>query len=301
MKPAAVLLLPLIGFGLGACSSNSDGAAEPYVVPAQIDLSNSGTPVNTGDVAAIASTGSLLLTLTDELDDYVDDIDEWFARSSGACRSGGTVSVEQRTSAGRVSKTLRFDDCVEGDDLQDGTVVLECAATGCAGNGSIVFGAGGTPYIDQDLDGDRLSNVLLGRIDFQNVSPSRETGRLVFDLDAQFVGPQGRIGATRLSNLRYDLAERAGDVEVRSFEGQLQVTGFSTASGSCNASGTTSVSTVSELVYDDDRDLTQSGQLRFGNLRAGTLTWVGGSVTAAVDGGATQSYTEREFVRLCDF
>lgn len=45
-------------------------------MPAQIDLSNAGTPVNTGDVAAIANTGSLLLALTDELDDYVDVITE---------------------------------------------------------------------------------------------------------------------------------------------------------------------------------------------------------------------------------
>ncbi|HEY1078424.1 MAG TPA: hypothetical protein VGE51_17150 [Fontimonas sp.] len=298
-----LMLIPLATIALSACSGSGGGSgdnAEPYDVSRNIDLQSSTTPASTTNPGAVAQPASLLLEVTDALNDYVDDLDELAALTSGSCRGGGSVDVSTVTAGGTVTRTLRFDDCIDDDEYRDGVLELSCAATGCAGDGSIRFGAAGAAYVEQDLDGNgRQSEVLDGTIGFTALSASRESGRLSFDLDAQFADAAGVIGAARLDDLRMEMADSGATEETR-YDGTLQFTAFRTPSGDCEASGTLSIATAAPLVYDDGRDRTESGQLRLGQISPGDVTWSAGSVTAA-GGGTTASYSERDFDRLCDF
>lgn len=298
-----LMLIPLAALALSACGGSGGGSssgAEPYAVDRNIDLQSSGAPASTGNPAPVARAASLLLEVTDKLDDYIDDLDELFAQTGGSCRGGGSVDVSTATIDGAVTKTLRFDECIDGDDYRDGVIALSCAASGCAGDGSIRFGDAGGAFVEQDLDGnDAQAEVLDGMIAFTGLTASRETGRLSFDLDAQFADAAGVIGAVRLSDLRMQMTD-SGAIEGSRYDGTLRFTAFRTPSGNCDASGMLNIATTAPLVYDDGRDRTESGELRLGQVNAATVSWSAGSVTAA-GGGATASFTEREFDALCDF
>jgi hypothetical protein len=300
--PMIPLALGLCAAGLSACSGGGSGSAatEPYAVARSITLDGSSGALP-ADPAAYARAASLLLELSDELDDYVDDLDEWVSRESGACRGGGQVSVTRADAGAGLRETrLTFDECREGDDFRDGVVTLSCAATGCAGDGRVVFGNAGQGFLDQDLDARAVSSLLLGEIEFEDYLPSRESGNLVLDLDAQFADRDGHIGTARFDALRYELAAVSRDVDSRGYDGGFRFTAFRTRAGTCTSAATTQVSTTQPLQYDDARDRTDSGALRFGNLVAGTVTWSSGSVTATAPGGSSQSYGERELDALCD-
>ena len=297
------VLLPgtlLAALLLSACGSG-ETMSPPYAVARSIDLGATTAPLATTDPATVAQAGSLLREAVDELEDQVDDLNEWLVRSSGSCVGGGSVAVEDSTSAGRRLKTLRFAECIEDEEYLDGTVALDCATGGCAGNGSVRFGQSGQPFVMQDLEGgQRVSELLLGEIAFENYVARGETGRLLFDLDARFVDQNGDLGALRLDGLVFDRSDLGSGREQLSYDGDLRFTAFRTAAGNCTASGSLSAATLDVLVYDDGRDQTASGRIGLGDAGA-QLAWSDGSVTATGNAGATASFSERDFDRLCEF
>lgn len=296
-------LLPgalLAAFLLSACGSG-ENTSSPYAVARSIDLGATTAPVPTTDTAVVAQAGSLLREAVDELEDQVDELGEWLVRGSGNCVGGGSVAVEESSSAGRRLKTLRFAECIEDEEYLDGTVALDCASGGCAGNGSVRFGQSGQPFVLQDLDGgQRVSELLLGEIAFENYVARGETGRLLFDLDARFVDQNGDLGALRLDGVVFDRSDLGSGLEQLSYDGDLRFTAFRTAAGSCAAAGSLNAATLDVLVYDDGRDRTTSGRLGLGDAGA-EIAWSDGRVTATGDAGATASFSEHDFDRLCEF
>lgn len=296
LLPGALLTALL----LSACGSG-DNVSPPYAVARSIDLGATTTPVATTDPAVVAQAGSLLREAVDELEDQVDDLNEWLARGSGSCAGGGSVAVEESSGEGRRLKTLRFAECIHDEEYLDGTVALDCASGGCAGNGSVRFGQSGQPFVLQDLDGgQRVSELLLGEIAFENYVARGETGRLLFDLDARFVDQNGDLGALRLDGLVFDRSDLGSNLERLSYDGDLRFTAFRTATGSCAAAGSLNAATLDVLVYDDGRDRTASGRLGLGDAGA-EIGWSDGRVTATGDAGATANFSERDFDRLCEF
>lgn len=299
-----LMMIPMAAIALSACGGSGGGSSPangPYEVSRSIDLQPATTaPAATDNPDAVARAASLLLEVTDSLNDYVDDLDELAARTPSDCRDGGSVTAAQSTAGGVKTVRLSFDDCIDDDEYRDGVVVLSCATGGCAGDGSIRFGEGGVAFVEQDLDGSNpQSEALDGTIAFSGLSASRETGVLVFDLDAQFSDASGVIGAVRLNDLRMQMSEAAATEEER-YDGEMRFTAFRTPSGNCDASGTVTIETAAPLLYDDNRDRTESGQIDFGQVNPGSVTWSAGAVTASGD-AATSSYTERELEALCDF
>lgn len=302
LKPFAVTTI----LGLLAACDNGNGDGGPYTRYAvERDIGLQGAPADVtppfsaATPAAVASAGSLLLELSDELDDYIDDLAELRQVQSGACRDGGSVTVNETQGNGTLTRTLDFDQCQAGDDFHDGRLVLECAAATCAGDGRLVFGNGGTAFIDQELDDAAVSRILLGEIRFSGYAD--EFGRLTIDLAARFENREGLIGEARFDDFVYESSRQSASLEQRRYDGTLRYTAFSTPGGCVSTAGRVEVSTAPVLVVDDERDRSNSGEIALGGDGSGKLVWNQGSVVATAADDSSQTLEERALDRLCDF